>query len=77
MEEHLKSVKDSINKFHEEIYEKFGCRIDKNLIEINLISKENKLKSLGEIADNEELNKIIEKYKYLNSLFEPIINFKD
>ena len=82
MEERLKGVIDSINKFNEEIkkeiYEKFGIKIDKNSIEIDLISREeNRIISLEEIANNKELNKIIKNYNYLNSLFDPIINFKD
>ena len=78
MEECLKGVIDSINKFNEEIYEKFGIKIDKNSIEIDLISREeNRTISLEEIANNKDLNKIIKKYNYLSSLFDPIINFKD
>ena len=78
MEELLKGVIDSINKFNEEIYEKFGFKKDKNSIEINLFSREeNRIIFLEEIANNKELNKIIENYNYLYSLFEKIINFKD
>ena len=90
MEEHLKCVIDSINKFNEEakkeIYEKFGLVKDKNSYEINIVSKEGKIfKSLEEIIkefnneefNNEEFNKIMEKYNYLNTLFTPIINYKD
>ena len=85
MEEHLKCVIDSINKFNEEakkeIYKKFGFVRDKNLLEINLVTKEgNILKSLEEFNkefNHKEYNKIIEKYSYLNTLFTPIINYKD
>ena len=81
MEEILKSI-DSINKIKEEIqkeiYEKFRCRVDKNSIEITLISTEDtNLFSLEELANNKEFNKLVKKYYYLNSLFAPIINFKD
>ena len=85
MEVHLKCVIDSINKFNEEakkeIYEKFGFVRDKNSFEINLVTKEgNILKSLEEFNkefNHEEYNKIMEKYIYLNTLFTPIINYKD
>ena len=78
MEESLKGVIDSINKFNEEIYEKFGIKVEKNSVEIDIFSKEeNRIKNLEEIANTKDLNKNIKNCKYLNSLFEPIINFKD
>ena len=77
MEELLNGVIVSINKFKEEFFEKYGFKIDKNLIEIDLITKEGTVLNSFEELNNKEINKLVEKYKYLNNLFDPIINFKD
>ena len=81
MEEVLKSI-DRINKIkkgiQKEIYEKFRCRVDENSIEIILFSPgDTKFRSLEELSNNKEFNKLLKKYLDFNSLFEPIINFKD
>ena len=77
--DYIVSIKDEVRK---ELFEKFECSINSESFKFPIFSERLKLEEvrflggISMLANNEEFNKLIKKYEYLNFLISSINNFR-
>ena len=77
--DNIVSIKDEVRK---KLFEKFECSINSESFKFPIFSERLKLEEvsflggISMLANNEEFNKLIKKYEYLNFLISSINNFR-